>query len=162
MNLNVIYHLLKFWFTYKYEGLIKDMNSSVKNMTRKPRWLKIGVFSSFFNEMELQERVGSVRGLHSLQSFSAVLFGHFLSHNSASLRRYMIILEALHTTFGLWFPCCEIRGCVRSWLTPVEWTWILTLSLGKRWTLGMTFTLSLFSLFFRRMSIMVMLPYFYS
>lgn len=48
MNLNVIYHLLKFWVTYKYEGLIKDIISSVKNMTRKPGLLKIGGFFLFF------------------------------------------------------------------------------------------------------------------
>lgn len=111
-NLNIIYCLLIFQFIYKYEGLIRDINSSVKNMIRKPRWLKIGDF--FFNEMELQE---IVKGLHNLQSFAVVLFGHFLSHNSASLRRHMIILEALHTTFGLCFPWCEIGGSVRSWLS---------------------------------------------
>lgn len=69
MNLNVIYHLLKFWVTYKYEGLIKDIISSVKNMTRKPGLLKIGGFFLFFNEMELQERVGSVRGLQAFRAF---------------------------------------------------------------------------------------------
>lgn len=101
LTLNIIYCLLIFWFTYKYEGLIRDVNSSVKNMTRKLRWLKIG---GFLMRYSFRRRVGSVRGLHNLQSFAVVLFGHFLSHNSASLRRYMIILEAVHTTFGLCFP----------------------------------------------------------